>query len=187
MLKKETRHKVITILISFADNKPRLLTMRDRRHKEWLFVTGGCRRKEIDTPIVAALRELEEETRGVINLKTGVYSYFSFECNNRTQKEIIKDLKNGLDVKIIYHVYIFELNIPRSVQQNYIDEFYKVMKNNTHCVRRCYDENDMIAFDTLDEFCKRNMWPFINDNVIKNPKFLNSISSSNRQYFNIKH
>lgn len=184
MLRKEVRHKAIICLVSFTESKPRFLTVRDRRHKEWIFVTGGCRKKEITNPIVAGLRELEEETRGVINIKQCVYSYYSFECNNRTQREIIKDLKNGLDVTIIYHVYIIEFNIPRSLQQKYIDDFYKNMKKPVS--RRCYDENDMMAFDTLEEFNRKTQWSFIVDNVLKNPKFINGLTSSNRKTFSIR-
>ncbi len=184
MLIKEVRHKAITCIVSFAESKPRFLTVRDRRHREWIFVTGGCRKKENSNPLLAALRELEEETRGVINIKNGIYSYYSFECNNRTQREIYKDLKNGLDVDIIYHVYIIEYNIPRSVQQKHIEDFYKLMKNPVS--RRCYDENDMMSFDTLEEFNKKNQWKFIVDNVIKHPKFINNLTSSNRQTFYIR-
>jgi 8-oxo-dGTP pyrophosphatase MutT (NUDIX family) len=50
--------------------------VRDKRFKEWIFVTGGCRRREIFTPIRTALRELEEETRGVVSLKNGEYTSF---------------------------------------------------------------------------------------------------------------
>ena len=63
------KYKAIAIPVSFVDGKPRFLTVRDWRFKEWIFVTGGCRRREIYNPIRCALRELEEETRGVISLK----------------------------------------------------------------------------------------------------------------------
>lgn len=184
MLRKEVRHKVITCVVSFAEAKPKFLTVRDRRHGEWIFVTGGCKKKEIPNPIVAALRELEEETRGAVNLKNGVYSYYNFVCNNRTSKEILKDRKNGLDVTIIYHVYIIELNITKQEQQKYLDDFNRHMK--LPVSRRCYDENDMMSFDTLEEFNRRNQWKFIVDNVVKNPKFINGLTSSNRHTFSIR-
>jgi hypothetical protein len=73
-MKKEERHKAIVVLVSFVDDKPRFLTMRDRRFKEWIFVTGGCRKREITNPLRSALRELEEETRGVSKPQEGCHT-----------------------------------------------------------------------------------------------------------------
>jgi len=41
------KYKAIAIPVSFIDGKPRFLTVRDWRFKDWIFVTGGCRRREI--------------------------------------------------------------------------------------------------------------------------------------------
>ena len=41
------KYKAIAIPVTFIGDKPRFLTVRDRRFKDWIFVTGGCRRKEI--------------------------------------------------------------------------------------------------------------------------------------------
>ena len=54
------KYKSIAIPVSFSGDKPRFLTVRDRRFKEWIFVTGGCRKREIPNPLRCALRELEE-------------------------------------------------------------------------------------------------------------------------------
>ena len=55
------KYKAIAIPVTFEDDRPRFLTVRDRRFKDWIFVTGGCRRREIYNPLRCALRELEEE------------------------------------------------------------------------------------------------------------------------------
>ena len=68
------KYKAIAIPVTFEDDRPRFLTVRDRRFKDWIFVTGGCRRREIYDPLRCALRELEEETRGVVSLKKGEYT-----------------------------------------------------------------------------------------------------------------
>ena len=96
------KYKAIAIPVTFTDDKPRFLTVRDRRFKDWIFVTGGCRRKEIANPLRCALRELEEETRGVISLKKGEYTSrpklksFKNKKSNWTQKF---EKKYGKDVK----------------------------------------------------------------------------------------
>ena len=62
------KYKAIAVPVTFVDDTPRFLTVRDWRFKDWIFVTGGCRRREIYNPLRTALRELEEETRGVVCL-----------------------------------------------------------------------------------------------------------------------
>ena len=183
-MKTEERHKAIVVLVSFVDDKPRFLTMRDRRFKEWIFVTGGCRKREITNPIRSGLRELEEETRGVINLKRGVYNSFNFSVKSSEKDEV--------GVILVYHVYVIEYNVPRNIQLILINRFNEekekteIRKQEHLPVRRCYDENDIMSFDTLEEFNSRNQWTFIIDNVLKNPNFVHALASTNRQPFFIK-
>ena len=183
-MKREERHKAIVVLVSFVDDKPRFLTMRDRRFKEWIFVTGGCRKREITNPLRSALRELEEETRGVINLKRGVYNSFDFSVRSPEKDEA--------HVTLIYHVYVIEYNVPRATQQTLIKRFNEertkteIRKKEHLPVKRCYDENDIMSFDTLEEFNSRNQWQFIIDNVLRNPNFVPALTSSNRHSFFIK-
>jgi 8-oxo-dGTP pyrophosphatase MutT (NUDIX family) len=190
-LRKEERHKGIAIPVSFVDDKPRFLTMRDRRFKEWLFVTGGCRKREVFNPLRCALRELEEETRGVISLKKGRFSYFKFTTKDRSKEEKENDLRDGIEITLVYHVYIIEYNISRFVQANLINRFNyqkartEMRKKNKLPIRRTYDENDFMCFDILEEFKKRKLWELIDNNVIKNPAFYVALTSSNREKFNI--
>ena len=190
-LRKEERHKGIAIPVSFVDDKPRFLTMRDRRFKEWLFVTGGCRKREVFNPLRCALRELEEETRGVISLKKGRFSYFKFTTKDRSKEEKENDLRDGIEITLVYHVYIIEYNISRFVQANLINRFNyqkartEMRKKNKLPIRRTYDENDFMCFDILEEFKKRKLWELIDKNVIKNPAFYVALTSSNREIFNI--
>lgn len=183
-MKKEERHKAIVVLVSFVDDKPRFLTMRDRRFKEWIFVTGGCRKREITNPLRSALRELEEETRGVINLKRGVYNSFDFSVKSTEKDEP--------HVTLVYHVYVIEYNVPRTVQLALIKRFNEekakteIRKKEQLPIKRCYDENDIMSFDTLEEFNTRNRWQFIIDNVLRNPQFVSALTSSNRSTFFIK-
>jgi 8-oxo-dGTP pyrophosphatase MutT (NUDIX family) len=62
--------------MSTIDGVQHFLIVHDRRYREWTFVTGGCRRREVYNPLRCALRELEEETRGLIKLKKGVVLLF---------------------------------------------------------------------------------------------------------------
>lgn len=192
MLTKEEKHKAIVIPVSFFDGKPRFLTVKDRRFKEWIFVSGGCRKREIHNPLRCALRELEEETRGVVNIKQGTYSEFTVVTKNHTQEEIDKNTKDGVEVILIYHIYILDYNISKVRQQELIERFnYEKMKTeerkrNRLPIKRTYDENDQMSFDTLDEFYKKKRWNFISEQVVENPDFMVALNTLNRKNFNIK-
>jgi 8-oxo-dGTP pyrophosphatase MutT (NUDIX family) len=174
------KYKAIAIPVSFVDDKPKFLTVRDYRSKDWIFVTGGCRRREIFSPIRCALRELEEETRGVVSLKSGEYTDFTF-----TVKE-----SPGVDLE--YNVFIFYVDYTKAEQQSQLKKFYEE-KQKTHLkkiqnqpIRKTYDENDFMSYDTLEEFNARKQWKLIADNIIKNPEFYSCVRSLNRKTFSIK-
>jgi len=163
------KYKAIAIPVSFADDPPRFLTVRDRRFKDWIFVTGGSRRREIFTPLKTALRELEEETRGVVVLKQGEYSEFVFT------------VQDG-DMELVYTVFVLFVDYDRNTQEDTIrrftDEKMKtaVRKINKLPVKRTFDENDLMSWDTLDEFRARSKkWELIVDNVLENPKFYTAL------------
>ena len=159
------KYKAIAIPVSFADEKPRFLTVRDRRFKDWIFVTGGCRRREIFNPLRCALRELEEETRGTVSLKNGEYTEFKFT------------VKESPTVDLEYNVFIFFVDYNRTQQQALVKKFYDekqkttLKKINKQPIKKTFDENDYMSFDTLDEFNTRKRWKLIVDNVLKNPEF----------------
>jgi 8-oxo-dGTP pyrophosphatase MutT (NUDIX family) len=179
-MRKEEKHKAIAIPVSYSDSQnPKFLTVKDRRFKEWVFVTGGCRKREIVNPLRCALRELEEETRGVVNIKHGTYSYFNFSLED-------------VHMTLIYHVYILDVDIPTSEQLQLVKRFYEqkaiVDKRKVEGlpVKRVYDENDMMNFETLGEFINRErVWPLIRNNILNNPEFYSALSSTNRKTFNM--
>ena len=174
------KYKAIAIPVSFADEKPKFLTVRDRRFKDWIFVTGGCRRREIFNPIRCALRELEEETRGVLSLKNGEYTEFKFT------------VKESPLVDLEYSVFIFFVDYNKTQQQNLIKKFYEEKQKTTlkkiqkQPIKKTYDENDYMSFDTLEEFNTRKRWKLIVDNILKNPEFYACVTSLNRKNFSIK-
>jgi uncharacterized protein (DUF2126 family) len=174
------KYKAIAIPVTFAEGKPRFLTVRDRRFKEWIFVTGGCRRREIFNPLRCALRELEEETRGIVSLKKGEYTEFKFT------------VKESPTIDLIYNVYVFFVDYKRNEQHSLVKRFYEekmktqLKKQNKQPIKKTYDENDYMSFDTLEEFNNRKRWNRIIDNVIKNPEFYACVSGLNRKTFSIK-
>jgi hypothetical protein len=191
-MKKEERHKVLAIPVTFTEDKPRFLTVRDRRFKEWLFISGGCRKREVLNPIRCALRELEEETRGVVNVKSGLYTSYVFETTERSPEELEEDKKEGVQVTIVYHVFIFFMKISAHEQQDIVRKFnyekakVEIRKREKLPIKRTYDENDFMSFDTLDIFNRKNRWDLIVNKVINNPDFYSALNSLNRKSFNIR-
>lgn len=174
------KYKAIAIPVSFVDEKPKFLTVRDRRFKDWIFVTGGCRRREIFNPLRCALRELEEETRGVVALKNGEYTEFKFT------------VKESPTVDLEYNVFVFFVDYTKPQQQTLVKKFYEekqktnLKKINKQPIKKTFDENDYMSFDTLEEFNTRKRWKLIVDNVLRNPEFYSCVSSLNRKTFSIK-
>ena len=149
---------------------PRFLLVHDKRHREWTFVTGGCHHREVINPIRTAIRELEEETRGVIVLRRGTYKYFNFEALNSK-----------------YHVFIFQVSLDA---QYIVDRFnYEKWKMDTKqvCFRTIYDENDSMKFLRMDEIkeCPQ-LWEFISENIIQNKEFHEVLASETHHNFSIE-
>ena len=190
-LKPEKRYKAIAIPVTFIDGKPRFLTVRDKRFKDWIFVAGGCRKTEIHNPLRCALRELEEETRGVLSLRNGEYSHFVFETKNRSPEELVSDNISGVDITSVYHVYIFFMNINGNERNNMIRKFNEErarmdhQKMNRQPIKRTYDENDLMSWDTIEEFKVKKQWDTIKYNILDNPDFVKALNSLNKEKFNI--
>lgn len=189
----EERHKAIIIPVVLQDKgPPKFLTVRDSRHQEWIFVTGGCKKSEVDNPLRCGLRELEEETRGTFNIKSGSFTEFEFKSTERSPEEIRKDRFEGFIVTLVYHVYIIIVEVPIEQQKQIIQNFHtnlnkmEMNKKDGVRVKRAYDENDDLSFDTLDEFNRKKQWNLIKQNIIQNPKFYSALGSSTKQNFNIR-
>tara|TARA_R110002072_G_scaffold34480_2_gene103089 strand:- start:1887 stop:2456 length:570 start_codon:yes stop_codon:yes gene_type:complete len=183
------KHKAIAIPVSLTDdNVPLFLTVKDRRFNEWIFVTGGCRKMEVNNPLRCALRELEEETRGVINIKKGLYNYFNFSISS----DKVEVCPRFPPIEYIYHVYIIYVNIHSQDRLNFIEKFYdekeksNTRKRNGLPVKRVYDENEDMVFETLSDFKSRaRVWELIRDNILNNPAFNSALTSPPRHSFNI--
>lgn len=153
------KHKAIAIPVCGKH----FLLVKDRRFSEWTFVTGGCRKREVINPLRCAVRELEEETRGLVNISKGTYSYFHFTT----------------DQGFTYHVYIIDApQIDETQQkimiQKFDEERIKMDTNQTE-FRKPYDENTHLDFDTIEGIKKRKLWTLIDHYVLENPKFYEAL------------
>jgi 8-oxo-dGTP pyrophosphatase MutT (NUDIX family) len=163
-------HKAIAIPFIQDPGGPRFLLVHDKRYKEWTFVTGGCHHREVINPIRTAIRELEEETRGVIALRKGTYKYFKFAAPSAW-----------------YHVFIFKVSLDTSITVDRFNHEKWRMDTKQVCFRKNYDENDSMVFLRIDQIreCGR-LWQFIQENVIDNPDFYNVLASETEHKFSLE-
>ena len=180
------RHKAIAIPVSTINDLKHFLIVHDRRYKEWTFVTGGCRRREIYNPLRCAVRELEEETRGIINLKKGTYTYFKFLTNTPEPR----DIEDGVEVLNHYHVYLFDLPMTSIEHRHTIrrfDDEKERMETNLIPYRKNYDENDFCKFESLEDIASRkNLWSMIRQHVLANPDFQAALNTTHKTPFNLR-
>jgi len=177
-MKTEERHKCVVIPIIKNESGPiKILTVRDKRFKEWTFITGGCRKREIPEPLKCAMRELDEETRGTFSINTDIYKYFNFKTGFRSPEELDRDRKEGIHVTCVYHVYVFIMKISDHHQRIIIKDFeeqkekMEERKRRKQPIKKSNDENDYMAFDTYDGFMRKNVWEFIHKQVIPHEEF----------------
>ena len=172
--------------MSLIESVQHFLIVHDRRYREWTFVTGGCRRREIFNPLRCALRELEEETRGLINLKRGSYSYFKFTTDTQEPR----DIEDGVPVLNHYHVYLFNLPMTSHEHRHIVRRFYeekKKMEDSEVPFRKNYDENDECVFESLENLTRRqNLWPMIREHVLNNPEFHQALMTTHWTPFHIR-
>lgn len=164
-------YKAIAIPVTFnTSGPPKFCIVRDRRFKDWTFITGGCRKREIENPIRCALRELCEETRSVIKLFEGKYASFSI------------NVKMGNEIHI-YNIFVFlvDYNEEERVQivYNFNDHKKKTedRKRSGMSVRLVQDENDSLQWVSLDEMLSLRVWSVAK--TVANSDLLTKIAGRN--------
>lgn len=181
--KPRERHKAIAVPVTIINDCPHMLIVHDRRYKEWTFVTGGCRRREVYNPLRCAIRELHEETRGTLDLKQGSYAYFRFSTNYKGPGDTEAD-EGTISV---YHVYVLDLPMSSREQAGVItrfDEEKLKMELSQVPFKKNHDENTAMAWDTFEGIARRSdLWILIRECVLNNPDFQKALCASHKTSF----
>jgi 8-oxo-dGTP pyrophosphatase MutT (NUDIX family) len=167
--RKEIRHKAIIVPV-VRSPELKFLTVRDSRHQEWIFVTGGCKKSEVEYPLKCGLRELEEETRGVVNIKSGEFVEFQFESNYRSPEETRKDRSEGIIVTLVYHVYIINLNITQEEQQAWDATDKKTQEQLVRTARKIHANTGHRNPESLARLLRQKGAPLISRAAMENVK-----------------
>jgi ADP-ribose pyrophosphatase YjhB (NUDIX family) len=165
------KYKVLVIPYYKLKSGPIFLNVLGNQHNEWSFISGKIDNQE--TYKDAAIRELYEETRGIVDIEDfGAIKTFYID---------IKETKFYICLK--YKVFLFDLDkalwtngMPLSPDK--ILQMYQKIKSVHDTDIKKYEhfnENSKIVFDNINSFkLKKNKWSFM-DIIINHPEFKNGI------------
>lgn len=163
--------KVIVAPYVIRNDKVQFLIVKDRTFKEWTFITGGC--KAYETDYEAALRELYEETKSIVNLTNNGLcspeqaSHFRFVTTYREPHQRSKDESRGEYMVTVYTMFFIDITEYRPAPSEIRFQF-RLTKN----LKGVYNENLDLTFETIDSFLHKNfVWRFIKQVVVRIPKF----------------
>jgi len=162
--------KAIAIPVYYQDKGPPMFcVVRDRRFKDWTFITGGCRKREVPNPIRCALRELSEETRGIIKLFDGKYVTYSFNILVEGEYHT-------------YNVFVFPVQMNREHLKRTVQDFDEHKRKTDDrrraglSIRLVQDENDFMEWVSLADFRKKTLWHVASE--VAHSELLTKVSAS---------
>lgn len=166
-LQRVVCRKVIVVPFVVREGRLQFLIVKDRAHKEWTFITGGCKAHESEAQ--SAMRELIEETRSVI-LADSSFSgapRYDFTTTYREPCQRMRDRERGEIVVTTYSVFFVDISSYRKQPAEIRSQFRSIKH-----MRGAYNENLDVTFETLDSFLGKNfVWRFIKQVVVKTPRF----------------
>jgi hypothetical protein len=160
-LVEEMRYK--SVVIPIINGK--YVSVRDAKHREVTFVTGGCKLLEISNLKLCALRELREETYGALGTlrKEDLVHAGVFKTRNRSESELRKDELNGVVVTMVYHVYFTYVDKPWDGPNG----VKRTFERNSKKVPKKEKETDEIYLLSKENYeSRKNMWWFMKANVL---------------------
>lgn len=157
------RKKIIIIPYIVYKKVSHLMMVKDKKFNEWTFVTGGCKPNEQFN--LCALRELYEETNGVLDLRQHVGIDINRFYSYRFIHEISKDYVI-MDYKVFFvplHRFGYDIKSAKKLEQ----QFFK-MKNDLPE----FNETNCLKFFELNHVYNiKNIWKLIKEKVLYNERF----------------
>ena len=142
---------VIYVSFSKYGRKPRFLVVKDAEEGDWTFISGTCEHRE--TYDKCAVREINEETKGLISMKS-----------------LPKKTKRFQTVYQDKHVDV--LFIPLRLTEERMKMMVEEFPNKETYGRPELEENTDMRFETMGQFMRRkNIWEFVR-NLCNNSTFL---------------
>lgn len=134
---------VLYVLLRKQKKKPRFLVVKDAEEGDWTFISGTCEEREPADK--CAIREIREETRGLVSLR---------KLPARTRR--FHTFYNESRVEVMF----IPLRLTEEMMGMIASEFPRI---ETHG-RPELEENTELRFETLGQFMRRkNIWGFVRD------------------------
>jgi len=157
------RSKVLVVPYVRNGQNVLFLLVKDRKFDEWTFISGTCKKRNMEHPLACATRELREETKDAIDIDLTTWPYRHVAFNTSYYEPSPQQLRNHTDISTTYHVYFLDISTyPRSPSQ-IVQEFTEVKKIGKH-----YNENVDIGFFLLKDLHTVKLWRFISHIVLTN-------------------
>lgn len=154
---------VLVIPVIIEKDKVYFVTVHDKKHQEWTFISGTVEKNE--TCNDAVIRELYEETRGCLSIeRLNGMRYRNFQSKYK--------IKNK---EINYKVYVIDINNVKPMNKKKVlvlhehTTLLKCFKDSTFLEKQ-YNENDDMAVETLNDFMVKHKWKFM-DKILRNQRF----------------
>lgn len=165
------KHKAVIVPYIIHNGKFYVVVVKDKVFNEWTFVTGSCDKNESITD--CALRELYEETRGILNLQhhtTSIDKFFQYTFE--------RYIKHNLNLK--YRVYVFPLKRFGFDMKAALNLRQRFHKSQMWKVSRAYNETKDIKLLSLDHLRDFKVWNVMENYVINNVHFNQYLSNVHR-------
>jgi 8-oxo-dGTP pyrophosphatase MutT (NUDIX family) len=134
---------ILYVLLRKQGKKPRFLVVKDARDCEWTFISGTC---ESGEPYhKCAIREVREETRGLVSLKK--------------LPKLTRKFQTAYQDKSVQVLFI-PLRLTEEQMSQMSADFPEI---ETHGLPEL-EENTTLRFETLGQFMRRkHVWDFVKD------------------------
>jgi 8-oxo-dGTP pyrophosphatase MutT (NUDIX family) len=132
---------VIYVSLRKYGKKPRFLIVKDATEKEWTFISGTCEDRERTNK--CAVREIKEETRGLVSLKALPKRTKTFQTMYENKRVDVMFIPIRLTEEQMKQM---EIDFP-NIETRGIPEL---------------EENTDLRFETFGQFMKRkHVWDFV--------------------------
>jgi 8-oxo-dGTP pyrophosphatase MutT (NUDIX family) len=166
------RSKVLIIPYVKEKGDILFLLVKDRKHAEWTFISGTCRKRCMEHPIQCATRELKEETKEIIDIDLNTWPHRHVVIDTTYYEPDPNCSVPEKKIMTTYHIYFVNMTDYPLSSREVVEAFAASGKKGKH-----FNENSDIDFCTLDMFSKINFWKFITHVVFNDDQFNDIIHS----------
>lgn len=167
------RSKVLVVpYVKLPGNDILFLLAKDRKHGEWTFISGTCRKRCMEHPIQCATRELKEETKETVSIDISKWPHKHIVIDTTYYEPEPDGSMPKHTIHTAYHCYFINITDYENTHEEIKAAFEASTKKGKH-----YNENSEIDFRPLADFSKIHFWRFLSSVVFEDAQFNQIIGS----------